>query len=127
MDKTILVVRDLAIGKQIMEALDRAKLGISVALWAYLAEYQDWRLVLASKRFDEIGLREAFGLVNQALDAAGIPNRDQPSIVILKMTDKTIKDLRKTYAKFKNMEGDHIGNQLHGDRFIEEAIVYRIK
>ena len=48
MDKTVLVVRDLANGTEILEALDRAKLDIYVAVWAYLDEYPDWRLVLAS-------------------------------------------------------------------------------
>jgi hypothetical protein len=128
MDKTVLVVRDLANGTEILDALDRANLGIRVAIWAYLNEYPDWRLVLASPRFDQSDdLRDAFGLVNDALEAAGIPEEKQPSIIILKMSDKTIRDLRKMYAKWKGVEGRNIGNQLYGDRFIEEAIAYRVK
>jgi len=128
MDKTILVVRDLANGTEILGALDRAKLDIRVAVWAYLNEYPDWRLMLASPRFDESDdLRDAFGLVNDALEAAEISYEKTPPIVILKMSDKTIRDLRKMYAKWKGIEGRNIGNQLYGDRFIEEAIAYRIK
>ena len=48
MDKTVLVVRDLANATEILEALDRANLDIRVAVWAYLHEYPDWRLVLAA-------------------------------------------------------------------------------
>ncbi len=128
MDKTVLVVRDLANGTEILQALDAANLAIRVALWAYLSEYPDWRLVLASPRFDESDdLRDAFGLVNDALEAAGIPDEKQPPIVILRMSDKTIRDLRKMYGKWKGVEGRNIGNQLYGNRFIEEAIAYRIK
>ena len=127
MDKAVLVVRDLANGTEILEALDRANLSIRVAVWAYLNEYPDWRLVLASPRFDEVGLRGAFGMVNDALEAGGIPDEKQPSIVILKMSDKTIRDMRKMYSKWKGVEGRNIGNQLYGNRFIEEAIAYRIK
>jgi len=127
MDKTVLVVRDLANGTEILEALDRAKLDIRVAVWAYLDEYPDWRLVLASPRFDEVGLGESFGLIREALEAAGIPYEKKPPIVILKMSDKTIRDMRKMYSKSKELEGRNIGYQSFGDRFIEEAIAYRIK
>ena len=115
MDKTVLVVRDLANGTEILEALDRAKLDIYVAVWAYLDEYPDWRLVLASPRFDELGLGESFGLIREALESAGIPYEKKPPIVILKMSDKTVRDLRKMYSKWKGVEGRNIGNQLYGE------------
>jgi hypothetical protein len=110
-----------------LAALDRANLDIRVAVWAYLHEYPDWRLVLASPRFDEGEPGDAFGLINNALKAAGIPYERKPPIKILKMSDKTVRDMRKMYAKSKELEGRDIGYQSFGGRFIEEAIAYRIK
>ena len=127
MDKTVLVVRDLANATEILEALDRANLDIRVAVWAYLPEYSDWRLVLASPRFDEGGPGDGLGLVLDALKAAGIPYEKKPPLKILKMSDKTIRDMRKMYSKSKELEGRNIGYQSFGNRFIEEAIAYRIK
>ncbi len=45
MDKTALVTADFATGAKILEALDHSGLAISVAMWVYLVEYDDWRFV----------------------------------------------------------------------------------
>jgi hypothetical protein len=127
MDKTVLVVRDLANAAEILAALDRANLDIRVAVWAYLDEYPDWWLILASPRFDEGEIGDALGQVSDALKAAGIAYEKEPPIKILKMSDKTIRDMRKMYSKSKELEGRNIGYQSFGNRFIEEAIAYRIK
>ena len=70
MDKTALVSIDIETGAEILRALDRAGLKISVAVWALLAEYQEWRLMLASRKLDTVGPLQAYGLVRKALHAA---------------------------------------------------------
>ena len=50
MDKAALVTIDLAKGTEWLKALDDSDLGISVATWVYLPEYEDWRFVLSSRR-----------------------------------------------------------------------------
>lgn len=51
MDRTLLVnsllCTDIATGAIVLDALKQAKVKVSVALWAILPEYEDWRLVLA--------------------------------------------------------------------------------
>lgn len=110
-----------------MEALDRSNLSASVALWLYSPEYEDWRFVLASRRLDAAEPSEAYGLVHNALAAAGISLERTPSLLILKMSDPFIRALRRTFAKAKSVEGMRLGSQLIGDRFIEDALVYRIR
>ena len=41
---------DIGTGSEILDILDRAKVKVTVALWACLSEYGDWRLVLAGRR-----------------------------------------------------------------------------
>jgi len=73
MGKTLLVDGvDLEKGAEILRILDGAGLKISVALWVYLPEYEDWRLVLSSRKFDSVRLPKAYGLLHDALDAAGL-------------------------------------------------------
>jgi hypothetical protein len=114
-------------GAEVLDALDRAKIKVSVALTARLAEYGDWRLVLAGRRFDAVGAREGVGLVFETALAAGIKLDDIPPLLIYRMKDPFVRELRRLFAKTKNVEGMRLGGQLFGAHFIEDAYVYRIR
>ncbi len=109
-----------------VEALDQAKLKLDVAVWAFLEEFRDWRLVIASRELDKIG-SGVYGAVLDALREAGISVEERPSMLILRMSDRTIKDLRRLFGKTKSVEGMRLGGQLFGDRFFIEGFVYRIR
>ena len=117
---------DIENGEQVLAALDKAGLKVSVAILALLSEYQDWRLLLASKMFDTAGVLGAYRLVHQALDRAGFPIERQPSLLILRMKDPSIRELRRIFAKTKSVAGMRLGGQMIGDRFIEDGYAYRI-
>jgi hypothetical protein len=125
MVRTALVSTDIESGSTILAVLDQSKLKTKVALWAVLPEYEDWRLVLSGRRFDAKDVNP-YGLLNESLAAAGFPLRKTPIITILPMADLFIKDLRRVFAKTKSVEGMRLGGQMIGDRFIEDAYVYRI-
>jgi hypothetical protein len=124
MDKAVLVNAELEQGMKLLDALDRARVKVSVALWAHLAEYGDWRLVVSARQFDALDRVKAYRLINDTLTAAGFTVEMTPAIMIVRMSDKFIKELRRTYGKAKNVEGMRLGGQLIGDRFVEDA--YRI-
>jgi len=126
MGKTSLVSFETEAGSRILQILDDAGLQVKVAVWAILPEYEDWRLVLSSRKFDVVGLTEAYGLLNDALDAAGFPFELKPTIAILRTGDPLIRDLRKDYAKSNISPGTHVGGRMLGDRFVEDAYAYRI-
>lgn len=126
MVKTVLVSADLDVGAEILKILDGAKVTVSVALWAYLPEYEDWRLVLSSRQLDSAGIREAYTLINRALSKSGWPIEKKPAIAVLPMTDPSIRELRRRYGKDRSVEGRRIGGHMIGDRFVEDAYVYRI-
>jgi hypothetical protein len=126
MDKAALVSVDLENGSKILQILDDAGLRVKVALWAVLPEYEDWRLVLSSRKFDEVDLRAAYGLLHKALDGAGFPLELTPTVVIMKANDPFIRALRKAYGKPKSIEGMRLGGRSIGDRFIEDADTYRV-
>jgi hypothetical protein len=45
----------------------------------------------------------------------------------MKMADPFIRALRKMFAKRENVEGMRLGPQPIGDRFVTDALVYRIR
>jgi arginyl-tRNA synthetase len=126
MDKAALVGFEVEKGSRILQILDDAGLQVKVALWAYLAEYEEWRLVLSSRKFDDISLGEAYGLLHKALDAAGFPLEQTPTIVILRSGDPFVKMLRKTLGRARSVEGMRPGGQTIGDRFVEDGYAYRV-
>jgi hypothetical protein len=126
MDKIALVGFDVEKGSRILQILDDAGLQVKVALWAFLAEYEEWRLVLSSRKFDDVSLRGAYGLLHKALDAAGFPLEQTPTIVIMRTSDPFIKVLRKIFGRAKSVEGMRLGGQTIGGRFIDDAYTYRV-
>jgi hypothetical protein len=46
--------------------------------------------------------------------------------MILSMTDPFTKVLRRIFGKAKSVEGRRLGGQMIGDRFVEDAYIYRI-
>ena len=126
MYKTSLVERDLVQGAEVVRILDDAGLRIKVALWAYLDEFSDWRMVLASKEFDKAGPLEAYGLLREALEAAGMEYELTPTIMILRMDDQFIRYLRRIFGKARSVEGMRLGGQTIGSRSLDDAYVYRI-
>ena len=91
-----------------------------------LAEYDDWRLLLASRRLDAADPTGAYGLVHDALEREGILLEHTPTLLILKTTDPFTKDLRRTFGKTRNVDGMRLGGQMFGDRFIQDGLVLRI-
>jgi len=126
MDKTTLVNVDLEKGLEIVRALENGSLKIGVALWLYATEYEEWRLFIAARALDELKPRAAYRYLRELLVAAGLPPEDTPPIVILPMAHPFIKGLRRMFGKTKSVEGMRLRLQMIGDRFVEDAFVYRI-
>ncbi len=127
MDKTALVTTDITSGSKILEILDDAGLGISLAMWLYAPQYEDWRLALSSRRLDSVGPADAYGLIYDALEKAMFPVELTPPLLIFKMTDPFVRDLRRVFGKAKSVEGMRLGGQMMGNQFIEDGVVYRIR
>ncbi len=126
MAKTVLVGPDIEKGAKILQILDDAGLNVSVALWAFLPEYESWRFILSSRKLDAAGLRGAYGLFHDTLDAAGFLLEDTPTVGIFPRTDPFIRSLRKLFGKAKGVDGMRLGGQKFGDHFVEDGYAYRI-
>ena len=127
MDKAELVNVDFAVGAKVLEILDRSGLTISLAMWLYAPEYEDWRFALSSRQLDTVAPAKAYGLVHNALAQAGFPLEQTPPLMILSLSDTFVRKLRRMFGKAKSVEGMRLGGQLIGDRFVQDAIVYRIQ
>ncbi len=67
MDKAILVDRDVRIGRDVIGLLTAADLSVDDAFWAYMPQVEEWRLVLSSPRVKELGVRNSYLKMSNAL------------------------------------------------------------
>lgn len=117
---------DVRQGTEILEALERAHVKVSVALWMFLSEFEDWRLVVSSRQFDKADPRDAYRLLHDSLARADFASKKTPAIIILPTSDPFVRELRRIFGKTKSVDGMRLGGQMIGDRFVQDAYVYRI-
>ncbi len=122
-----LVSFDIENGQKAIDALDKAGKGPVVALWAKLPDYENWRLVLASDRLDQTSQFTGYSQINEAIEKAGIPSHRQPSMYLRPMNSPLIQALRRVFASTKDTYGMRLGGQTFGDKYLEDAFVYRIR
>ena len=127
MDQAALVATDISKGSRILNILDRSGLRIKVAMWVHYPEFEDWRFALSSPDLDAAGPAAAYGLVHDALDGEGFRLEQTPALQILKMKGPFVRELRQIFRRASSVEGMRLGGQMIGDRFINDAIVYRIR
>lgn len=122
-----LVSFDIENGEKVIGALDDAGRAPNVALWGKLPDYETWKLVIASELLDQISLRSGYTEINEALNKAGIPIHRQPTLLLRPMDNPMIQDLRRAFASTGDTYGMRLGGQRFGDKFLEDAFVYRIR
>ena len=127
MDNATLVNFDIENGQKVIDALDKDGKTPNVALWAKLPDYEDWRLVIASDRLDQSSSLSGYTEINAAIRKAGIPLNRKPSIFWRPMDKPFIQALRRTFASASDTYGMRLGGQMFGDKFLEDAFVYRIR
>lgn len=126
MAEKALVEVDLERSEKIVFALGEAGVRVAAALWVVFPEYDDWRLVLASRDLDTLTLGDAYLRINQILKDAGLTVWEIPTIFVMKTTDPFIRSLRKVFGKTKNVAGMRLGGQSWGGRFVDDAYAYKI-
>jgi hypothetical protein len=126
-DNATLVNFDIENGQRVIDALDKAGKTPNVALWAQLPDYEDWRLVIASDRLDQSSSLSAYTEINATLRNAGIPVNRIPSIFWRPMDKPFIQALRRAFSSTADTYGMRLGGQRFGDKYLEDAFVYRIR
>jgi hypothetical protein len=125
-DKTTLVEADIEAGAKLIRALDAANFPLSAALWLYLPEEEDWRLILATPLVREKGPRAAYELVQKVLmELPNLPlSLDQISLV--DPNDRTVSLLRLAISTGPGIAGVRFSRNTINGVYIEDAYLYRV-
>lgn len=124
MDKAALVSLDVSQGAEVVNALEEGGIRLKAALWIVSPEYEDGRLVLSSDSLMGVDPLKDYERVVRTLRKS--IQKVLPPLLILRTTDPFIKTLRKIFGKTKSVEGMRLGGQSIGNRYVDEAYVYKI-
>jgi hypothetical protein len=119
-----LVSSDIEIGRGIVGTLARASIPVTVYLWAFVPQLQEWQLIVGTPLVDSKGPLAAYGEVNKALRNAGIFDEVALRRIVLRSpNDRVLKSLeRESHAVphevFRVVNAPIAGN------FVEDAYLY---
>jgi len=119
-----LVNNDIEIGRRIVAALTRASIPVTVYLWAFIPQLQEWQFIVATPLVDTKGPLAAYGEVNKALQKEGV-FEDIPMrrIFLRSPNDKVLKSLERE-SRAVPQESFRVVNEQIAGNFVEDAYVY---
>ncbi|MBN2024575.1 MAG: hypothetical protein JW809_17480 [Pirellulales bacterium] len=123
-----LVGADIELGAELIRRLDRADFGVHAALWLFRTEEEQWRLMIATPRFDEEGPKRAYRRLQRVLRTSkpslelsllqiGLVSPEDPLIKTLGLAVKTGDGISQ--IRFSR-------NTINGV-YIPDALIYRVK
>jgi len=105
-------------------ALSRARIPVTVYLWAFIPQLQEWQFLIATPLVDTKGPLAAYGDVNKALRKAGVFGDVPLRRIFLKSpSDRVLRSLEKQ-SKAVPQETYRVVNEQIAGSFVEEAYLY---
>jgi hypothetical protein len=129
MDKTALVDSDIKTGQEIVTFLTGSNFPMNYALWLYSPDkYDEWRLVIATKLYDDEGPLSAYKKLNDILREKGEKKWILWSerIQLVSPEDTVIKSLKKDYPPDKPLLNPSFSGSTSCNTYIESAYLYAI-
>jgi hypothetical protein len=97
-----LVKDDRDIGAQVLEALSRVKIPVTLSEWIYVPELEEWHMILATPWYDRKGPQTTYRALVDALQAAGIYERVPMRRLFIKSpSDPVVKTLQQEAREHK--------------------------
>lgn len=126
MVEAALVERHVEEGEKLVRALDVVGFPVVAALWRFLPEEEEWRLLIASPKVNELGPLAVYTVIQEVLIEQKIALR-LSSISAVRSDEPLVSELRifagTDPAPF--LGGTYLQKVVIGDKYIEGAYVYR--
>lgn len=113
-------------GKSVLENLDRRHVLVDAALWFYLAEQNQWRLLLASPEVHVEGPRKTYKRLLQAFRNTAVHGLSFEDMAVVDTRDPLIQLLRVALRTDRSIGGIRLSKNMVNGHFIEDAYIYRM-
>ena len=119
-----LVNSDIEIGRRIVGALTRAGIPVTVYLWAFIPQIQEWQFMIATPLVDTKGPLAAYTEVNKTLQREGV-FEDVPlrRIFLKSPADPVLRSLERQ-SRAVPQETFRVVNAQIAGTFVEDAYLY---
>jgi len=127
MDTTILVDKDVEDGRKLIEALDKSMFNLIGALWFYVTDSREWRLLLVSPLVDTAGPRSCYKVIQSVIE--NMPQDFGISLTrisVLSPRDNLIKLLKVAIHTDRGISTIRFTRNTINGVFIEDALIYRL-
>jgi hypothetical protein len=127
-DKTTLVEDNIKNGKKLIESLDKTEFKVKAALWFYLVDSNEWRLMIASPFEDKHGTKEAYNFVREELIKLSIHlELGLKDISIVSPKHKLINLLKRAIHTGSEISGIRFTSNVIDNVLIDDAYIYRMQ
>ena len=127
MDKTALVEKYIEDGKKLITGLDEKGFRLDAALWFYLTDSDEWRLLLASPFVEKEGPRKSYNVIQSVLEGLSPPSAiSLKDISIVSPNYNLIQLLKIAIRTGPGISDIRFTRNVINNTLIEDAYIYRI-
>jgi hypothetical protein len=115
-------------GAEITRKLDEMGLPIEAALWFFMPEINEWRLLFASSDVITKGPRDVYRTIRRAIDSLGANAAAVPFSVVglLDSDSELLKLLRVAVRTGQGISRVRFSKNTVNGHFIDDALIYRV-
>ncbi len=125
---TSLVENEIEVGGKLVWKLDEACIPVRAALWHYLSEPDEWRLVIASPLVDSEGPKAVYARIYEAVrglfKCGGISLNDTS---VVSLNHSLIKLLRGAIGTGPGVAGTRFSRNTINNVYVADAYIYRLE
>lgn len=127
MAKTALVEPDIEDGSRLIHELDGKGFRALAALWFFLSEESEWRLLIASPIVDQEGPKKAYQMVQSVLEGMSPTTLSLQNISVVSIRDPRVQLLGQAIQTGHDLTGIRFSKNTVNGVFIDDAYIYRLE
>ncbi|HMI64849.1 MAG TPA: hypothetical protein VK517_02365 [Cyclobacteriaceae bacterium] len=128
MDKTALVENAINEGKIIVENLDREGLFFPIAMWSFMPNNNEWRLILGKEDVNDVGARGYYKKIQKVLNKiTPKPDITVSDISLISTHNEMAKLVKVALRPGRGISGRRFTGNVINRHLLPDAYIYRVE
>ena len=127
MGPKFLVETYVAMGRSLLEELDKAGISVPAAIWLYSSDSEEWALVLAPEEYEKYGPAHFYGLLQDLLARMNPPSSISfLNISLVSPRNSLIRALASAIPTGTGIADIRFRKHIFDGILVDDAVVYRM-